>query len=121
MENIWNGSSRKIQKGNLIAALGLAAALAVVIGKKGKKQTAPDKKKRADADGLSRSDHEIYPSGTGWFNCKKGISEDRSGLWKKKMEKSGRLMKKSGQHVMKWTVEFLRQRHIEDLESDVDR
>lgn len=40
---------------------------------------------------------------------------------KKKMEKSGRLMKKSGQHVMKWTVEFLRQRHIEDLESDVDR
>ena len=48
------------------------------------KADCPGKKKRADADGLSRSDHEIYTSGTGWFNCKKGISEDRSGLWKKR-------------------------------------
>ena len=44
----------------------------------------PKDTKGADADGLSRSDHEIYTSGTGWFNCKKGISEDRSGLWKKR-------------------------------------
>ena len=35
------------------------------------------KRKEQNADGLSRSDHEIYTSGTGWFNCKKGISEDR--------------------------------------------
>ena len=47
------------------------------------KADCPGKKKRADADGLSRSDHEIYTSGTGWFNCKKGISEDRSDYGKK--------------------------------------
>ena len=43
-----------------------------------------DKTKRADADGLSGADHEIYPSGSGGFNCEKSISENCLRLWKSK-------------------------------------
>ena len=42
-----------------------------------------DKTKRTDVDGLSGADHEIYTSGSGRDDCKKGIPENFSGLWKK--------------------------------------
>ena len=37
------------------------------------------------------------------------------------MKENVQLMKKSGQHVMRWTAGFLKQRPIGDLESDVGR
>ena len=43
-----------------------------------------DKKKRTDADGLSRTDHEIYPFGAGRLNCQKSVPENSTGLRKER-------------------------------------
>ena len=40
--------------------------------------------KRTDADGLPRTDHEIYPSGAGRLNCQKSVPENSTGLRKER-------------------------------------
>ena len=84
----WNGKhleweQPKDKTGNLLSALGLAAAAAAVIAKKREEQNAQIKK-RTDADGLSRTDHEIYPSGAGRLNCQKSVPENSTGLRKER-------------------------------------
>ena len=85
----WNGKhleweQTKDKTGNLLSALGLAAAAAAVIAKKRERTECSNKKKRTDADGLSGTDHEIYPSGAGRLNCQKSIPENSAGLRKER-------------------------------------
>ena len=96
MENILNGSSQKDKTGNLLSALGLAAAAALSLQKNREAQNAQIKRKRTDADGLSRTDHEIYPFGAGRLNCQKSVPENSTGLRKeRRWSKNVRLTKKS--------------------------
>ena len=74
----------KDKTGNLLSALGLAAAAAAGLAKKTGRTECSDKKKRTDADGLPRTDHEIYPSGAGRLNCQKSVPENSTGLRKER-------------------------------------
>ena len=80
----WNGKhleweQPKDKTGNLLSALGLAAAAAAVIAKKREAQNAQIKRREQ-----MLMDHEIYPFGAGRLNCQKSVPENSTGLRKER-------------------------------------
>ena len=72
----------------LLTGLFLIAAMAILVMKGREEQVQLQKRYEELLMDYPGTDHEIYTSGSGRDDCKKGIPENFSGLWKKEKAES---------------------------------